>query len=251
MITMSAEMGEMFVALAKAQGSIKDAKMDKENPHFRSKYASLSSVHDAIKAELSKNGIAVSQHCHSADGKSVTIITLLGHSSGQWMQSSLTMPLDKVTPQGMGSAITYGRRYALAAVVGIASDEDDDGNVAERQAPAPQQRQQSAPPRQAPQQQAKPQQTVPAAHNPNAIFVFPAGKYKGRDIASLTHDELRGWYHYFADKTAPGETQKGWVGEGMAIARKILDRDKEGFANEVPGNNDFAPAPTDLDYIPF
>lgn len=241
MIEMSSAVKDLFSALSKVQSTIKDAKMDSKNPHFQSKYASLGAVYEACRTQCAAQGICITQLATTVDGRPA-VWTMLGHTSGQWIRSLLVVPADKPTAQGMGSALTYGRRYALSAIVGIAADEDDDGNVAETQTRRPE-----------PKQSQPARQTAPAPtpHNPNAAFVFPAGKYKGRDIESLSHDELRGWYHYFADKTAPGETQKGWVGEGMVIARKILDRDKKGFENEVPNQNDHQIAPNELDNIPF
>jgi hypothetical protein len=115
-------------ALAKAQGEIAGAAKDKTNPHFKSAYADLASVWDACRAPLSKNALAVMQPA-SANGPHVTVTTILTHSSGEWVESDLTMTAQQNTPQGIGSCITYARRYALASMVGIAP-EDDDGNAA-------------------------------------------------------------------------------------------------------------------------
>jgi hypothetical protein len=115
-------------ALAKAQGEMEGAAKGNTNPHFKSKYADLASVWDACRTPLAKNGLAVLQPV-SADGARVTVTTILAHSSGEWLEESLTMTAQQNTPQGVGSAITYGRRYGLASMVGIAP-EDDDGNAA-------------------------------------------------------------------------------------------------------------------------
>lgn len=124
----SEAINELAAALSKAQGQIKGALKDSANPFFKSKYADLASVWDACRQQLSDNGLAVVQTtCDSATG--ISVVTSLIHSSGQWMRGHLTLePKDK-TPQGYGSAITYARRYALAAIVGVAP-EDDDGNAA-------------------------------------------------------------------------------------------------------------------------
>lgn len=127
---------EITAALAKAQAVIRNAAMDKTNPAFKSKYADLSSVWAACRNALSTNGIAVFQS-PSADGAKVTVTTLLAHSTGEWVEGELTVTADKGTPQGIGSAITYARRYGLSALVGvapgddIADDGDDDGEAAE------------------------------------------------------------------------------------------------------------------------
>jgi hypothetical protein len=124
----SDNIGELAKALAAAQDEIEDAHEDATNPHFRSRYATLASVRKAIRKPLVKNGLAYSQLIEDGDG-GVAITTILMHSSGQHISSTHTMPVDKRTAQAEGSAITYGRRYALSALVGIATD-DDDGNEA-------------------------------------------------------------------------------------------------------------------------
>ena len=127
-------------ALAKAQGAMAKASKDRVNPHFRSSYATLASVWDACRDPLSANGLAVVQLVAAADKASVTVETRLLHEGGESVSSSLTMPVAQATAQGVGSAITYARRYALAALVGVAPDDDDDGNEASRaptRAPTP------------------------------------------------------------------------------------------------------------------
>ena len=125
----SPEINKLAAALAKAQGQMDGAKKDSSNPHFKSKYADLSSVWDACRAALSSNGLAVIQMPGECVDGRVAMTTTLTHASGQWMRETLTIPLQKVDAQGYGSATTYARRYALAAFVGIAP-EDDDGNAA-------------------------------------------------------------------------------------------------------------------------
>jgi hypothetical protein len=127
-VTRSESTKEIAAALAKAQGAIKGAAKDRLNPHFKSAYADLASVWDACRAPLAANGIAVIQGVE-ADGGTVRVETMLAHASGEWMASTLTLLATPATPQGVGSALTYGRRYGLAAMVGIAP-EDDDGNAA-------------------------------------------------------------------------------------------------------------------------
>jgi len=128
-------------ALSAAQGEVEGAVKGKANPAFRSKYADLAAVWDACREALTKHGLAVVQSpgpC--ADGR-MEMTTMLAHASGEWMRGTLTIPLAKVDAQAYGSATTYARRYALAAFVGVAP-EDDDGNAAtaaapKREAPAP------------------------------------------------------------------------------------------------------------------
>lgn len=120
-------------ALAKAQAEVTGAAKDSENPHFKSKYADLASIWDACRVALSKNGLAVVQLAES-DGDKATVVTLLTHSSGEWIKGRITLKPVKADAQGIGSALTYGRRYGLAAMVGVAP-EDDDGNAASREQP--------------------------------------------------------------------------------------------------------------------
>lgn len=124
----SETINELAAALAKAQGHIKGAAKDTNNPFFKSKYADLASVWEACRSALSDNGLSVVQTTAGDNAETVTVETQLNHSSGQWIRGSLTMKPTKADPQGMGSTITYARRYALAAMVGVAP-EDDDGNA--------------------------------------------------------------------------------------------------------------------------
>lgn len=124
-------------ALAKAQGEIEAATKDSINPHFRNKYAGLSSVWDACRAALSKHAISITQWpVHSDDGK-VHLVTRLAHD-GEWIMGRISVPVSKPDAQGYGSAITYARRYGLSAAVGVVADDDDDGNSATNKPAAPQ-----------------------------------------------------------------------------------------------------------------
>lgn len=125
----SEQINELLTALSKAQGEIAPALKDSINPHFKSRYADLSSIWSACRTQLSKYGLAVIQTTAEINGK-IILITTLGHSSGQWMRSELPVIVTKNDAQGLGSALTYMRRYSLAAMVGVAPDDDDDGNAA-------------------------------------------------------------------------------------------------------------------------
>lgn len=126
--TSVAPVAQLAAALAKAQAEVGGAAKSKKNPHFKSSYADLSEVWDACRPALVKHGLSVVQ-MPSADGQRVTVTTLLLHESGESLSSALTMTAAQDTPQAIGSCITYARRYALAAMVGVAP-EDDDGNAA-------------------------------------------------------------------------------------------------------------------------
>lgn len=125
---------ELASALAKAQGLIRAALKDATNPHFRNSYATLASVWEAVRDPLSRNGLAVVQLVSSGESD-VKVETMLMHQSGEFISETLSVPVTKADAQGFGSAITYGRRYTLQAITGVAPD-DDDGNAAATAAPA-------------------------------------------------------------------------------------------------------------------
>ena len=124
----SDDIKELAAALCKAQSEMGGASKDASNPFFKSSYADLSSVIRAIKQPFADNGLSYSQLPLSGDGL-VGVTTILMHSSGQWLSSDLLLKPTKADPQAAGSTLTYCRRYALQAIAGIPS-EDDDGNAA-------------------------------------------------------------------------------------------------------------------------
>lgn len=118
-------------ALAKAQGEIKGAAKATNNPFFNSKYADLAACVEVAKEPLAKNGLSVFQVVDSDEAGNMRLVTHLAHSSGQWIRSFYPVKPVKQDPQGVGSAITYARRYSYCAIVGVvAENEDDDGNAA-------------------------------------------------------------------------------------------------------------------------
>ena len=125
----SATIGKLAEALAKAQGALKIAAKDAANPFFKSKYADLASVWEACRDALSKNGLSVAQHTDGATVETMVMFTTLMHASGEWLTGSYPIKPVKMDPQGIGAAITYARRYSLAAMVGVVSDEDDDAEA--------------------------------------------------------------------------------------------------------------------------
>lgn len=131
----SEEIKDLASALAKAQGAMRGALKDTDNAFFKSKYADLSSVVEAIRGPFSENGLSYVQTTEPSDRNEVRVETVILHSSGQWISSGiLSMPVTKADAQGYGSALTYARRYSLAAAAGVAP-EDDDGNAATKAAP--------------------------------------------------------------------------------------------------------------------
>lgn len=126
----SEQLNEIAPALVKASRSIKPVHKDSTNPHFKSKFASLDAIAAAALPALHDAGIAVLQGGGQQDDAGIEVVTRLLHISGQWIETAVRMPLDKASAQGAGSAMTYGRRYGLAAILSIVTDDDDDGNAA-------------------------------------------------------------------------------------------------------------------------
>ena len=117
---------DLAVALCLAQAQMGGAIKDSNNPFFKSSYADLTSVIKVIKQPFADNGLSFVQFpITSEGGKGVGVSTMIMHSSGQWVQGEYLLPMDKITAQGAGSAITYARRYALQAMAGIPTVDDD------------------------------------------------------------------------------------------------------------------------------
>lgn len=171
-------------ALVAAQGEIKSVPKDSVNPHFKNRYASLEAVTEAVRPVLTKNGLALIQgggvptSDEAGHVTAVSVETMLLHSpSGEWISGAVTMPLDKPTAQGVGSAVSYGRRYGLCSLLAIVTDEDDDGEHA------------SAPRQSAPQASGN-GTPRPASNRPAGEKVMPFGKTKGKKLSELSNSEL-------------------------------------------------------------
>jgi len=115
---------ELFAALAAFQATKPVARMDAVNPHFKSKYATLASVTDAAQG-AAEHGLSVSQLPGDTH-----VTTMLCHSSGQYVRVETPILSAKDNAHGFGAGVTYARRFSLSAILGIAADEDDDGNAA-------------------------------------------------------------------------------------------------------------------------
>ena len=127
--TFSPTLGALAAALASAQAVIEGAKEEEVNSYFKSKYADLASVWSACKKPLTANGLSVIQTVENG-GETAYLVTMLLHISGEWIRSFMPIYMTKKDPQSFGSAITYCRRYALAAIVGVCPA-DDDGEAAQ------------------------------------------------------------------------------------------------------------------------
>lgn len=117
---------ELATALCNFQGEVEKIKKEATNPFFKSKYATLANILDVIREPLAKNGLSFVQFPEGTND----LTTMLMHVSGEWISDTYTMMPVKNDPQGVGSCITYQRRYALAAILGLNIDDDDDANKA-------------------------------------------------------------------------------------------------------------------------
>lgn len=125
----SEQINEIAAALSKCQGELENASKTSANPFYKSKYADLAEVINVCKEPLSNNGLSIVQLTDISENGSIFVITQLNHSSGQWLRGYYPAKPVKDDPQGLGGAVTYARRYAYSAIIGIAQ-EDDDGNKA-------------------------------------------------------------------------------------------------------------------------
>ena len=131
---MSETIGDLATALSKAQGQIEAATKGSVNPAFRSKYADINALRDAIREPLAVNDLSLLQFPRTLEGR-VEVETMILHKSGEYMSETLSMPVSKQDAHGIGSALTYARRYGMSAMLNLAAD-DDDGNAAVEKAPA-------------------------------------------------------------------------------------------------------------------
>lgn len=175
---------KLVPALIKFQSVVKPPAKTKTNPHLQNKYADLADIIDVIREPLSQNGFAFTQMVNGG-----TLITILMHESGQSLTAETSLMLDKQTMQGMGSAITYARRYALSAILGIAAEDDDDGNGASSARNVQSQAN-------TPANKTKPDPAKSGAKNEQGKLLFKAkidGEYKFMPIEQTPLEQLE-WY---------------------------------------------------------
>ena len=133
----STDITELAKAMLKVQTDLLPAVKDRENTFSHSRYATLNSVMEACRDALVKSGIWLTQYPVPVETGHMGLVSKLTHAeSGQWQSSLMVMPLPKSDPQGFGSAMTYARRYVLSAMVGIVTEDDDDGIMAGADKPA-------------------------------------------------------------------------------------------------------------------
>lgn len=134
MLNTSQSITALSAALLKFQGEVTGVTKDGKNPHFKSRYATLENVIDTARPSLQSAGLVFIQALGSVADNAVSVTTRLIHAeSGEWMESTLQMPLSKRDPQGTGSACTYGLRYSLMAMLGLPPSDDDAEGATDRQ----------------------------------------------------------------------------------------------------------------------
>ena len=127
----SESIAKLAAALVKYHAKAETIKKDGKNPHFKNEYATLDNILDTVRPILAEVGLAILQFPVSQDG----LTTMLLHESGEYIRGTYTMPAKVNDPQGNGSRLTYQRRYGLGAVLGVATEKDDDATSASRPAP--------------------------------------------------------------------------------------------------------------------
>ena len=132
MIEHSESIAKLAIALHAAQSKMRGVKKDSKNPHFKANYASLEAVIDTVRGPLIENGVVFTQAPGALVDGAIEVTTMLIHTSGEWLRSTLHVPLGKRDPQGVGSAVTYGCRYSLMAALGVPPVDDDGEHAMDR-----------------------------------------------------------------------------------------------------------------------
>ena len=130
-MTTSETIGAIAPALIKAQSQMQGISKEGKNPAFKSKYVTLDSILDTLRPILTSNGLMLTQGSSKPETlQAVTVESRIIHTSGEWIATTVTIPVTKPDAHGLGSALTYGRRYSVSALLAISADEDDDANGA-------------------------------------------------------------------------------------------------------------------------
>lgn len=239
----------LATALSKAQAEIVGAKKDSQNPFFKSSYADLHSVIEAIREPFAKNGLSYSQ-LTDFDEKGTFVETILMHSSGQWLISSYPIISVKPDPQSMLAALTYARRGCLSAISGVAQI-DDDGNTASN--------------REIVKENAnttiitdKPQTTFGGGYVPRdkpatekqISLIYGVGKrnnYQSKDVLELIHEKYK-----LTSDSQLNQIQINELIEYMAKNPKLTTRPTyAGYQAAKQKIADEPPPPNDSDMLPF
>jgi hypothetical protein len=194
-VTSSETTATLCAALVAAQGALKPISKDGKNPAFRSKYATLDGIMETVRPALAAHGLAVVQgvvHPETGEGGrlvGIMVETRLVHTSGEWLASVVPVPVAKGDAHGLGSALSYGRRYGISALLALSTDEEDDGNAAAKAPPA------KPPAKPAPAAPAPGQRLhdrVPTTPPPEGMSLAKAEtvELKGQRLADMDDDRL-------------------------------------------------------------
>lgn len=215
----SVEIGELAAALAKTQASMRSASKDALNPHLKSKYADLTSVVAAIQPELGNNGLALLQTAETAPDGTVHLATTLAHTSGQWLRGRLRVDVEASrglnAAQALGLALTYARRYSIAAMVCVCT-EDDDG--------------QGAGPAHVPRGT---RQADPAKGQGELVRAVPGGEQEGGEAPDPEKQKGSVPYFRFLQKVALLKEKMGEVAYYEVLRGFDLNKSNEVDANDI------------------
>lgn len=200
-MTSSETTATLCAALVAAQGALKPIAKDGKNPAFRSRYATLDGIMETVRPALAAHGLAVVQgvvHPETGEGGrlvGIMVETRLVHTSGEWLASVVPVPVAKGDAHGLGSALSYGRRYGISALLALSTDEDDDGNAAAKAPPA---KPQAKPAPAAPAPGQRLHDRVPTTPPPEGMSLAKAEtvELKGQRLIDMTPDrldKLRAW----------------------------------------------------------
>ncbi len=200
-MTSSETTATLCAALVAAQAGLKPIAKDGKNPAFRSRYATLDGIMETVRPALAAHGLAVVQgvvHPETGEGGrlvGIMVETRLVHTSGEWLASVVPVPVAKGDAHGLGSALSYGRRYGISALLALSTDEDDDGNAAAKAPPA---KPQAKPAPAAPAPGQRLHDRVPTTPPPEGMSLAKAEtvELKGQRLIDMTPDrldKLRAW----------------------------------------------------------
>lgn len=244
----SPTLSKLAAALAKAQGAIEPALKDSNNPHFGSKYADLASIREVSRKPLADNELCYFQRIRRTEMDVIVQTTLL-HSSGEFIRGDCELPVVQRTPQAVGSSITYGRRFGLAALLGIVADEDDDGNAALASGQsAPRAQRREPPPKEAKKPEEPKKPTLSPAQRVRVLALWKAAQKKGMDadVYQAWATRLLGVPKPSSEWTAEDiqKIEDGWQEEELRTAETKPMMPPP--AEREPGSDDAAVPPAPL-----
>lgn len=198
----------IYKAIVKAQAEFKPIQFDAVNPHFKNKYATLGATQESVRPILAKHGLAIIQSLETTEGGEYFVETILIHESGQSIKAKTGLMIDRKNMQGLGSATTYAKRYAMQAILGISGDDDDDGNVASRPKPP----------------QKNIQETNKKVEPKDFVLNMGSDEIKGKPLGQLTREQLISITDYTRAKLKenPPPPNKGFLGLLHGNVKKLL-----------------------------